>query len=112
MFWMFAALILAAITTAQLAAGLTSSISNSTIESVGDLAGLDVGTVAGSAASFELDVLHVTATDYPGVTAGLDALDKGRSMPLSMTARHCSGGFATIPGSTSPGFRSRSRITA
>ncbi|MBB4123458.1 transporter substrate-binding domain-containing protein [Martelella radicis] len=74
MFWMFAALILAAITTAQLAAGLTSSINTSAMETVGDLGGLDVGTVAGSSASAELDILHIDARDFADVNAGLDAL--------------------------------------
>ncbi|WP_319519412.1 transporter substrate-binding domain-containing protein [uncultured Martelella sp.] len=77
MFWMFAALILTAITTAQLAAGLTSSISTSAIEGVGDLAGLKVGTVGNSAAAYELDVLQVSASDYTDIAAGLDALEKG-----------------------------------
>ncbi|AMM83739.1 transporter substrate-binding domain-containing protein [Martelella sp. AD-3] len=77
MFWMFAALILAAITTAQLAAGLTSSISTSAIESVGDLGGLKVGTVTGSSAASELDILHVAPHDYPDLDTGLAALNHG-----------------------------------
>ncbi len=77
MFWMFAALILAAITTAQLAAGLTSSISTSAMESVGDLSGLKVGTVPGSSASSELGVLHITPENYPDLDTGLKALSHG-----------------------------------
>ena len=76
MFWMFAALILAAITTAQLAAGLTSSLNSNFVDNIGDLSGLDVGTVSESAAAAELDLLNITSTTFNSVDEGLDALDR------------------------------------
>ena len=54
-----------------------SSISTSAIESVGDLGGLKVGTVTGSSAASELDILHVAPHDYPDLDTGLAALNHG-----------------------------------
>ena len=76
MFWMFAALILAAITTAQLAAGLTSSFNSNFVDSIGDLSGLRVGTIAESAAEMELSTLNIATKSFSSVSDGLDALEK------------------------------------
>ncbi|AJY46005.1 hypothetical protein TM49_10535 [Martelella endophytica] len=74
--WMISALILASITTAQLAAGLTSSLNTNFIDSIGDLSGLDVGTIGQSSAATELKVLNIPATHYDTIADGLTALER------------------------------------
>ncbi|MAU21554.1 MAG: hypothetical protein CMH13_13620 [Martelella sp.] len=75
MAWMFAALILAAITTAQLAAGLTSSLHTNFVDNIRDLSGLTVGTITESPAAAELGLLNISVTSFDTVSAGLDALE-------------------------------------
>ena len=74
MAWMFAALILASITTAQLAAGLTSSLNTNFVSGVADLSGLDVGTVSQSVAEAELSLISIPSKPFKTVSAGLEAL--------------------------------------
>jgi len=75
MAWMFTALILAAITTAQLAAGLTSSLRTNFVDNIRDLSGLTVGTITESPAAAELGLLNISVTSFDTVSAGLDALE-------------------------------------
>lgn len=75
MAWMFTALILAAITTAQLAAGLTSSLHTNFVDNIHDLSGLTVGTIADSPAAAELGLLNLSFTSLETVPDGLDALE-------------------------------------
>ncbi len=75
MVWMFTALILAAITTAQLAAGLTSSLHSNFVDDINDLSGLTVGTIADTPAAAELGLLNISATAFATVPEGLDALE-------------------------------------
>ena len=75
MAWMFTALILAAITTAQLAAGLTSSLHTNFVDNIHDLSGLTVGTIADSPAATELDLLNIAVTSFETVPDGLEALE-------------------------------------
>lgn len=75
MAWMFTALILAAITTAQLAAGLTSSLHTNFVDSIHDLPGLAVGTIAESPAAAELGLLNISFTSLDSVPDGLKALE-------------------------------------
>lgn len=75
MAWMFTALILAAITTAQLAAGLTSSLHTNFVDNIHDLSGLTVGTIIDSPAAAELGLLNLSFTSFDTVQDGLDALE-------------------------------------
>lgn len=77
MVWMFAALILAAVTTAQLAAGFSASMNIGVISRISDLAGVQVGTIGGSAANTELSSISIRADSYDSVEAGLNALEQG-----------------------------------
>lgn len=77
MFWMFAALILAAITTAQLAAGFSASINTGIMNNISDLSSARVGTISNSASDKYLSAMSIHASDYETVSGGLEALEKG-----------------------------------
>ncbi|WP_176085491.1 transporter substrate-binding domain-containing protein [Martelella sp. HB161492] len=74
MAWMFIALLLASVTTAQLAAGLTSSMRESVVAGFGDLGHVRVGTVSGSPAETALKALSIPASGFDNIEAGLAAL--------------------------------------
>ncbi|WP_181409786.1 transporter substrate-binding domain-containing protein [Martelella alba] len=74
MAWMFIALLLASVTTAQLAAGLTSSMRETVVAGLGDLGHVRVGTVSGSPAEVALKALSIPASGFDNVDAGLSAL--------------------------------------
>jgi polar amino acid transport system substrate-binding protein len=75
--WMFAALILTAVFTAQLASSFTVDRISGPVTSVKDLTRARVGVVEKSPADAYLAEQFVRRTTYPDVSAGLSALARG-----------------------------------
>ncbi len=76
--WMFAALALTAIFTAQVTAGLTSSTINSPVTTINDLSRVRVGNVANSASLGPLRTIGVRPVPFAAVKEGLEALADNR----------------------------------
>ncbi len=74
MLWMFLALILTAVFTAQMTAGLTSTQINSPVQTINDLPRVRVGNVANSASLQPLGTIGVRPIAFGSVTEGLQAL--------------------------------------
>ncbi len=72
--WMFVALILIALVTAQLSAVLTADRIATRLNTIADLAHIRVGTVTGAGSFNALRVVGVRAVGYPDVVSGLTAL--------------------------------------
>ncbi len=75
--WMFSALILTAVFTAQLAAGLTSHSINQALTAPVDLGRQRVGFLAGAASEDALRALGARPEPYPSVADGLRAVARG-----------------------------------
>jgi polar amino acid transport system substrate-binding protein len=75
--WMFAALILTAVFTAQLASSFTVDRISGPVASVNDLSRARVGVVAKSPSDDYLGHEFIQRTTYPDVSAGLAALARG-----------------------------------
>jgi ABC-type amino acid transport substrate-binding protein len=75
--WMFAALVLTALVTAQLAASLTTDRISGRVGQVTDLARVRVGMVAGAASLEPLRDVGARPIPYPDVPSGLRALASG-----------------------------------
>ena len=75
--WMFSAVILTSLVTAQLSATLTAERIVSRVTTVADLARVRVGNVEASASLEALRALGVRPLSYPDVTSGLAALTAG-----------------------------------
>jgi ABC-type amino acid transport substrate-binding protein len=78
MAWMFVALILTAVFTAQLTAGLTATSINSPVQTLGDLPRVRVGNLVDSASVEPLRTIGVRPLGFPSVEAGLEALAEQR----------------------------------
>ncbi len=76
--WMFSALLLTSLVTAQLSATLTAERIVSRITSVSDLAKVRVGNVEGAASLAALRALGARPVGYPDVKTGLEALAAGK----------------------------------
>ncbi|WP_158969204.1 transporter substrate-binding domain-containing protein [Chachezhania sediminis] len=77
MVWMFSALILTAVFTAQLAASLTAASMVNPVSAVTDLPRVRVGALAGASSGGPLRELHVRPTEFDTVEEGLQALGEG-----------------------------------
>jgi polar amino acid transport system substrate-binding protein len=76
--WMFAAVVLIALFTAQVTSILTVTSLSGRVRGPADLPHVRVGTIQGSLAQVQLRAkLGVTAAGYAGFTDGLEALDRG-----------------------------------
>jgi len=76
--WMFAAVVLMTLFTAQVTTTLTVTSLGGRVQGPGDLPGVRVGTVQGSPAQAQLRAkLGVIAAGYTGFAEGLDALGRG-----------------------------------
>lgn len=74
MVWMFLALILTAVFTAQITAGLTSTKLNSPVQTINDLPRVRVGNLANSASLQPLRTIGVRPIGFETVKDGLEAL--------------------------------------
>jgi ABC-type amino acid transport substrate-binding protein len=75
--WMFAALILIAVVTAQLTSSLTVNRLTGPVTSIRDLSHSRIGVVEHTASGSYFDARSITAVQFPTVSTGLQALEVG-----------------------------------
>ena len=80
--WMFTAIVITSTLTAAIASALTISTLSQNIESIEDLANLEVGTVGGSSSEEFLSREGVFANTYPDAATALQALEDGEVKAL------------------------------
>ncbi len=80
--WMFTAIVITSTLTATIASALTVSTLSQNIESVEDLANIDVGTVQGSSSEEYLNREGIFATLYDSTEEALQALEDGEVKAL------------------------------
>lgn len=77
--WMFAALIVASVFTASITSALTVGQLTARIQGVDDLAGIRIGTMAGTTSAQWLAGAHLDSREMPDLDAALRALAAGES---------------------------------
>ncbi len=75
--WMFAAILIISTFTGMIASSLTADRLSGTVAGPGDLPGVAVGSIAGSASDAWLGDAGVGFTSYPNIDSGLAAVRKG-----------------------------------